>query len=350
VLAGWLFRQELGLDGSPPHPAIDVERRVDLGEHELSLTLEPSVIVRNKGRKPLIVNELTPSCGCLGVFAQRASGEREKVGTLVIPPRGQETMVLQLAVIGPPGIPVPRTVQFRTNDPRNPTVEITLWLTPTARYFAEPASLTLGTVPVGDHVERDIQVKAFDRTLPAITRAVSSNDHVHATYQPAAATADEDPGAKTCVVAGGLHVSFEAPEAPGAVSGIVALYCEGRQDPVVTISITGRIAARVELSPQEINLPRVSESGPVYTASCLCRSALPGPLTLTAQDSPQELVVEIKEVPDNPSLKVVHIDATRFHDSVAVTSPLTKVTLLAEADGQRIPLTLTLTIQNPERP
>jgi len=345
LVVGWLFGRDLSLAGGEPHPAIDVDRHIELGDCEMLATAEPSVVVRNRGRQPLVLDTITTSCGCLGLFARHGAGDPTKVETLEIGPGGRATLILRLMVSGTPGVRSLQRVRFRTNDPRNPAVEIIVSATPLGGYAAAPASISLGTMPVGGRIERDVEVRAFDRRLPAITGAVSSNEHIRVTFQPVRSAAEGKREAKDGEVVGRLRVSANAPTTPGDIEGAISVSCEARPEPVLVIPVTGRVAHLVELLPSEVRLPRVSSSGPVYTASCICRAAAPKSLALRVQKSPPDLKIQIQDVPDNPSLKIVRIDGAGLEKKVPAAGLVRRVALTAEIDGRRIPLNLTLRVQ-----
>lgn len=347
VISVRLFLYGLDWIGGVSHPVIEVQREFELGEHEVLTTLEVPVIIRNRGNQPLTVDQVQKNCGCLGVFTTDQAGERKELVKLEIQPQESITLFPQLAVVGHPRMPVTRRFTFRTNDPHNQLVDISMRVVPTAHYFAMPLELVLGQVVVGERVEREIQIRAHDRTLPAITRVSSSNERIHARYERIEAISDAKIDADPSPLIGRLHAYFDAPSLPGNIGGAISLFCEGRQDPAVTVPVTGRVERLIELSPHEVMLPRVSQSGPIYTANCLCRAALSKPLRLRIQKSPVDVLIQIKDVPENPSMKQVQIDAARVRDKVPAEGLVLPIALSAVAGDQTITLTLKITVQRP---
>src|SRR5262249_22984852 len=159
-----------------------------------------------------------------------------------ISPRAKATLILRLAVSGRPGVPEHQRIRFTTNDPRNPAVEILTSVTPVARYFATPATMALGTVAAGDRFEGHVDIMAFGRGLPEIRHAVSSNDHIRVEYRPIDSSAETNGETKSSELMGRLRIVLQAPTAPADVEGVVSLFCDGCQEPVVAIPVTGRIA------------------------------------------------------------------------------------------------------------
>lgn len=344
LIAVGMFRYDLPFPTHEPHPAIEVDREVQLGEHELSSTVEFPLVVRNRGSQPLVVDEIETTCGCLGVFVAEESGLRAKVTRLEIPSHGRATLFPQLAVVGRPRIPETRKFSFRTNDLRNPRVEISMHVVPIAHYFTTPAELALGTVLVGERVEREIEVRAMDQNLPLIERASSSNERVHVRYERVPAISDAKGEAESSVLIGHLRIRFDAPSGSEEVGGAISLFCQGREQSVVMIPITGGVSRLIELTPMDVRLPRISGSGSVYSASCLCRAALSKPLRLAVQGLPENVAIRIKDFPENPSLKLIQIDAARLKDKVPAAGLEMPIKLTAHAGGQNIPLTLKLTV------
>jgi hypothetical protein len=249
-----------------------------------------------------------------------------------------------MGVGGPPGVQERRRIVFSTNDPRNPRVEINLRVTGIARYSASPTALILGAVPVGSQVEREIQLLVADRDLLTITTVTSSNSHFRVNYRhidfslnPRSTTTFEPCGLLTVV--------FDAPTVPGDVQGAISAYCDGREQPVVLIPVSARVLPLVQLSPQELFLPRASSAGPMYTATCVCRTALMQPLKLALRDASADITVNIKDFADDVSGKFLEIDANCLRGRVPAEGLVVHLSLAADVDGQIIPLPLKLTIQ-----
>jgi hypothetical protein len=322
-------------------------RDIRLGELEVGTVVEPSVVVRNVGRRPLVIDEMLTGCGCLGAFVSRAPGHRDKVERLEVAPRQEVALTLRLGITGTPGVPQVRNVRFRTNDPANPSVEIAIHVTPTSRYFATPAEVALGPIPTGHSVEREIDVRALDRSVPAVSRVTSSSYRVHAEYHPGKRPSDGQPEPVGSVSVGLLRITVPACESQEDVRASVSIFCEGRENPVLTVPVTGRVVPLVELSPADVRLPRASGSGPVYAATCVCSSPALKPLTLAVTEAPADIEIRVEGIPDNPSTQFIQIDASRLRDGIPASGLLRKVGLRADVEGRSFPLTVTLTLRQP---
>jgi hypothetical protein len=345
LIAGWIFREKLERRDEKPHAAIEVERPIDLGNHELFSTLEPSLLIRNSGRRPLLIHGITTSCGCLGVFTRDGLRDRIQVQSLAVPPRKTELLCVQFAVTGDPAVPQVQMVRFSTNDPYNPEVCVLLSVVPFARYLAAPAQIALGTVPVGDQIKRFIDIIAHERNLPPVNRVVCSDDSVRVDFQSLDRSQAVVAQTENSELMGRVRILFRAPAAPADISGIISVHCEGRQEAAIVIPITARVRNLVELVPRQLVLPRVSDKGEVYAVSCLCRATPRKVLNVSVAEAPPGLAIQINEVPDNPSLRLVQIDATGIRDRVPPAGMLARVVLAVRVAGELINMPLTLEIQ-----
>jgi hypothetical protein len=346
LAAGLTFWYRFELSRHPPCPEIDVVRDLDLGRRELQTAVTTTIPVRNKGRQPLRISGVRTDCGCLAVLSGQEGKQDEKIDTLEIPPHGEAELRLRLGVGGQPGVPDRKQVVFATNDPRNPRVAITLRVTPFAEYVAAPNALVLGTVPTGAQIEREVEILVADRHVPAIRGVTCSTPLFRTSYRPVDFPTTPKPSTTAPEPCGRLTVYFDAPAQPGEVQGMISVFCAGREEPVVLISVSARVAPLVELFPAEILLPRASAAGAVYTVNCICRAATRKPLQLAVQDSPPpEVAVTIRDLPENAASKFLEIDAARLRDRIPAEGLVLPLSLTAEVDGRCIPLTLKLTLQ-----
>ncbi len=347
LIAGWVYCRDFTHTSGKQAPTLEVEQNLDLGERELLSRVNGSIVLRNTGDQVLVIDGIVTRCGGLGVFIQRGSTELAKVERLEIPPHTKQTLVVQLAVAGSPGVPLVRRFAFQTNDPNRPSVEITLTVTPTSRYFATPAEVSLGTLSVGDSVQREIEIRAYDRKLPPITRVTCSLVRTEVDFQPGKKPANALPDLQGSESIGLLRVAFDKTTAPGDVSGTIFLFCEGEEKPVIELPVSGHIAPLVELSPGTLLLPRVSGAGATYRGNCICRSPSGKPLSLRISKAPPKLVVRIKDVPANRALKLIEVDATSIAQELPPAGPPQQLELTAEVDGRRMALKLMLVLKRP---
>ncbi|MDI6772750.1 MAG: DUF1573 domain-containing protein [bacterium] len=98
-------------------PAIALDpTALDFGPLSAPMVKTRTVVVRNSGRAPLRIEAISSSCGC-------TTGKMDATG---ISPGGAAQMRVTFDTIahGPQTGPARHAVYLRTNDPRNPEVEI----------------------------------------------------------------------------------------------------------------------------------------------------------------------------------------------------------------------------------
>lgn len=124
--------------GAEPQLVVS-ETSVDLGTMKVSEERSKDITITNTGKGPLVLSRVRTSCNCTladitvnGVTTQGFNMEAHNsfalkrwTGTLA-PGESATIKTIYRPFIMPVQGPVERIVSFNTNDPRNPTVEITL--------------------------------------------------------------------------------------------------------------------------------------------------------------------------------------------------------------------------------
>src|SRR5207249_856898 len=78
--------------------------------------------------------------------------------------------------------------------------------------------------------------------------------------------------------------------------------------PPNAVPVRGRVAPIVESLPSSLVLPRRSDSGPIFSADCICRSSEGKPLQLIAHEVPPEFSVVISQDEHDSSNRKVRIE------------------------------------------
>lgn len=344
--ARWAGR---AIEKGVPHPELDAPRQIDLGTVDVETPLEVSVPVRNRGREVLKLEELRTNCSCQGIFLRDRSGRSEKVTDCQIPPDGEVSFVLQMALSAASPGPGRQFIRFRTNDPDNREVEIELLVTPQGRLMASPATLALGAMAVGEggshrvfiHCpgpQRAVVIERIETKLPAQCRAAFSPTPA----EPVPALPNSGP----CL--GAITLTVSPGDEPLSLDGEIQVFVAGRAKPALTVPVMGRFARPVELIPTELHLPRASNGGPVYSAVCVCRAVRDMPLALRCPVPPEGLEIQIEDDPSSPAMKLVRIDGSKLHRITKNGSKTAHVSFVAEQGGRSQQLELTV-IVGPER-
>ena len=118
----------------PNRPQVEISQtQFDLGQMKQSEERTVEAIVKNPGRSPLQVSDLSTSCDC--TFAQMDFGDHQSPELSMhsghwhdeIPAGGQATLkIIYRPAVMPVTGKVERTVFFKTNDPNQLNVEVTL--------------------------------------------------------------------------------------------------------------------------------------------------------------------------------------------------------------------------------
>lgn len=272
-LLGWVVSPHLGRVAreTAAHPVsadpvIDCPEEVDAGEHEIYSTATGRFVVMNRGGRELVIDEVRTGCSCTGLERER-DGQLFRVDEVRVPPGGTANLAIRRGVHGPVGIDIVTPVFFRTNDPASPERSVRLVIPRvTGGVEPSPRSVVCGAVAVGSEVRRAIDLTDQASPPRPIDRVTSSNpSRVRVRMIPPG-----PPGDTRGKGVARLEVAVDT-RAAGAVDERVEVFLAGRPFPTV-VPVTCTIVTPVELSPQTLFLPRQSEGGPLYTATCVCRS------------------------------------------------------------------------------
>jgi len=124
--------------GAEPQLVVS-DTSVDLGRMKVSEERSKDIILTNTGKGPLVISRLRTSCNCTlanitvnGVTTQGFNMEAHNsfalknwTGTLA-PGESATLKAIYRPFVMPVQGPVERIISFNTNDPQNPTAEITL--------------------------------------------------------------------------------------------------------------------------------------------------------------------------------------------------------------------------------
>ena len=157
-------------------PAIRVPESIDLGECEAGQIAASEFEIANDGTADLNIANVRASCSCTGFETRQPDGLYSKVEALTIPPGGRKTLVVRLAVNGPPGEALTSAVYFQTDDPARPEVTLAIRLRRIrAGAFSQPVAFAFGTVSADQPVFKVVDI--IDAVSPprAVDRVATSN-------------------------------------------------------------------------------------------------------------------------------------------------------------------------------
>ncbi len=289
--AGW-FRLAEPMATSAD-PLIKYPAKLDLGDRELGeLAIMPFTIA-NRGSAELIIDRIETNCSCTGM-ERREGGRFVRLDSLKIKGGEEARVVMRVSVRGvPPGTAMHNSVGFRTNDPQHREGRIEAIVRRVrAGVYATPQSVAFQTVPVGTQVCQILDVRDTDIQPRSIVRVSSTDpDRVTVRLLPVA-MGPQQPDRDHGTVIGQLRVVVNT-DTPGSVSAAIQIHLAGEARQPDEIRVLGTVVAPIEISPSSLFLPRQSADGPVYSATCLCRSTNGEPVALEVVAVPPDLTVEL---------------------------------------------------------
>jgi hypothetical protein len=326
-------------------PLIDYPARLDLGDHENGEIVVEPFTISNRGGSELLIDQIQSNCSCTGM-EQIRDGRYERVDTLQLAAGKSANLVMRVAVRDTPaGAQMLNIVEFHTNDPSQPLCQIEAVVGHVSRgVTASPGSVVLGTVPVGAEVRQVLDIR--DTAIPPRTiESVSSTNpaRVKVRLLPVSEPSREaEPHPDGALVAR-LEVSVDT-AMPGEVNVKAFVHLAGETQKSNPVSVIGKVAAPIELSPSSLVLPRASSNGPVYNAICTCRSTDTESLALSVDSIPSGLAAEILSN-GTPSVRTVRITWDPELRKAPEDGQPEKVRLRAKAGKQESVLELQVYLQ-----
>lgn len=275
-------------------PVIEYPVRIDLGEHEIGDQAVARFRIANRGGGELVIDEIRTNCSCTGMERER-DGEFGRVESLRLQAGEETELAMRISVRGVPvGAEMINVVQFRTNDPDHPEGRIEAVVRRVSGGVAAvPNPIVFGTVPAGTQVVHVIEVWDSALTPRVIDRVTSTNpDRVTAKLVPVTDQPGDASAQSVGTLIGRIEVAVDT-HSPGAVDESVQIYLKDESRKPDAISVIGRVAAPVEVSPALLVLPRASADRVLFEGTCVCRSRDGTALSLTVDRVPPELTVEL---------------------------------------------------------
>lgn len=335
-------RSWLGFAEAPP--TIDYPAELDLGDGEVGDLVVSRYTIANRGGRELIIDGIRTNCSCTGMECEQ-EGKYVRVDALRIKAGDQAELVLRVSVGGVPiGAQMRNVVEFQTNDPAHPRGRIEAVVRRVSGgIFTVPESVIAGTVVVGSEVRRVVEVR--DPALhPRRVEEVSSTapERVRVRLLPDKDQSRDGVQHPEGTVIGYLEVTVAA-EKSGPIQGAIIIKLQGETRPPHTVPVVGHVAAPIDLSPALLVLPRMSSGGPIYTATCICRSNNGEPLSVDVSSVPLGLSVELLESA-SPSVRTIQVTLDREHE-FATGDGRRAVRLLAKAGEDEAVLEVEVLIQ-----
>jgi hypothetical protein len=160
-----------------PKASFDKEAH-DYGKVPAGNTVHEEFVLTNRGDGPLIIKELRSSCGC----TKAIHGSKE------IPPNGQTKIVASFDTTGMRAGRKARAIYVDTNDPKRPTVTLTLAADIVRDLLVEPESLARELPAYTERVLFPIRVSNASTTAYRITGVKTASHGIEPMLEPGTLT------------------------------------------------------------------------------------------------------------------------------------------------------------------
>jgi hypothetical protein len=328
-------------------PVVDYPEQIDLGPQELGQVAVAPLVIANRGRSTLVVDGIGSTCSCSGLERQQGRSF-VPVRQFQLSPGEQTSLQVRVSVNGKAGDSLRTSVGFRTNDPDRPLGRIDVMVGKiTGGLVTTPRVVDFGTVLTGSEARQVVEVRDQEPVPRSVESVTSSNpDLFSVRWLPAEprerAARDSEGG----VLLGRFKVSLAARE-PGPLEGSVDLQLAGRHP--TTVSLLGRVASLIEVSPSRLILPRSSTAGDVWFGTCLCRSNEQLPISLAPDAGDASLAVQVSAVEGSPHLQMVRVEWRPSVDGRPTSDGQRTVRLTARVGSRTIPIQIPVTCRLKEK-
>jgi hypothetical protein len=289
------IRQRWAVAISRP-PAVEYPTVIELGERTASESVVSRFEIRNRGGQELLLDQVRASCSC-STFEREVDGTFEPVQELRVPPGESVELALRLNARTLGAGTFQKTVSFLTNDPTHPEGQITLvFTTRTGGVQVRPGAVAFGTVPIGREARRTVEVSDPDLTPQTVARVTSADpDRVAVRWVPAGSAERSE----SAPLLGRLELTANTARPSLLDTAITVAFTDPKIEPL-TVRVTGRVAPRVQFSPEAPLLPVSSGDGPVYAVTCAVRCQDNRPIGLELESASPGLSAELPTGPDAP--------------------------------------------------
>jgi hypothetical protein len=124
--------------------------------------------------------------------------------------------------------------------------------------------------------------------------------------------------AKSQVLVGRVEIVAKTNQS-GPIDGEVQVFMEGKNEPSNRVEVIGQVLPEFVVVPSSVILPRETAEGPVYSATCLCRSTGAKRFELSVEEAPTGIAVRVLPGTDSRPAWTVLIER-RLEEDIGQTS------------------------------
>jgi hypothetical protein len=221
-------------EAKPGAPKIQFERVVyDFGRTSQVASVTGTFSFQNTGTGVLQLQKPSPTCGCTVAAVKPETLQPGEKGELVF-----NLNVGNIRGHTEKHIIVP------SNDPQNPSVNLTIKVDMVALFDWQPQQISLGDLREGVTTNISIRIRRTDGQKLAITRAESSAQFLRTRVEP-----DESSAGQAATV--WVEAAVSGP--PRRLNDLLRIYVEGaQQQPTLMVPVFGRLVGDIMLTPEAL--------------------------------------------------------------------------------------------------
>ena len=264
--------------GSPV--IVSPEPIFNFGEMDNAGKVSHDFVIRNAGDAVLQIQKVRTSCGC--TVAQ------PKKNTLQ---PGEETMVsATFNLKGRTGAQT-KTITVSSNDPKNPSYQLTIKGTAIAAFVVEPAMLNFSNIDMGATAEKTVTVRTTKQDIKFNITKVESNTlkGLKATWKP-------------LVEGSAYSVTITLPEdlKPGTLNHSVMVFTDNEDYKMVPLRLYAKVIGALDYSPDKISIQDIGDPNKVVTQYVRVSPGKVKEFKITGIDAPLDTIKY--EVTPHPSM------------------------------------------------
>ncbi len=202
----------------------------DFGKTSMVQQLTGKFIISNAGDATLQNIKAQPSCGC--TVAKPNIDKLEP---------GEKTELPFTVNVGAIRGNVEKKITVTSNDPKQPSIVLTLKAEMVPTFDIAPAMISLGNLHQGSTTNFTVMIKRLDGKPLGLTRVDASQPNIRPRLEPVAGSTNS----------AALHVEIEADGAPRPFNGNVRVFAEDGMTAAINVPIGGRIVGDVTAMPEQ---------------------------------------------------------------------------------------------------
>lgn len=206
------------------------EPTFNFGEMESSKDVEHTFILKNEGDLSLEIRQVRPSCGCTVA----------NISQNTIPPGGQADVTTRLSLRGRQGAQH-KTISVESNDPKQPTLVLSLEGTAVEEIRVQPNQLFFGRITTDSTATGVVEITIQSTNAVKLTRTSTNTSNL-------TATTEASPNGKLIRVL----IGTQPPLPRGTLRGNVHIETDHPKYPAMDIAVSAFVVSDISFAPEEL--------------------------------------------------------------------------------------------------